>query len=136
MVRCFQVDLRLKDGFTRIMAFDVMKQMQQESKFIDESVTISYDYITLTAGFYDNFYDFDDLFTSVICKDKELIKSHVKEYFPNIQDSDVRNTAINNICESLRLHNNGREVFNSSEIEELKGLSVEKRKIKEYSKNK
>jgi hypothetical protein len=134
MQKCFQVDLRLKDGFTRAMAFDAMKQMQQESSLIDESITISYDYITLTAGFYDNFYDFDDLFLAVVCKDKELIKNHVKEFFPNIQDQDVRNAAINNICESLRRYNDGRVFFLTSEIEELKKISIGKRKV--YSKSK
>ena len=76
MVRCFQVDLKIKDGYTRQMVFAAMKQMQQACNLIDESTTLSDDYyIKLTAGFYENYEDFDDLFMSVLSKDMEMIKT-------------------------------------------------------------
>ena len=111
------------------MVFDAMKEMQQESNLIDDSVTISYDEkIRLTAGFYDSFDDFYDLFMSVLFKDKELIKKHIINYFPNIQDPDVRKAAFRNVFASLRRVCNGEIDFSASEIEELERLSVGKTK--------
>ena len=123
MERCFQIDLRTNKGYTLLMVFNAMKEMQQESNLIDDSVTISYDdKIRLTAGFYDSFDDFDDLFMSVLFKDKEL------NYFPNIQDPDVRKAAFWNVFASLRRVCNGKIDFSASEIEELERLSVGKTK--------
>ncbi len=131
MVRCFQVDLKIKDGYTRLMAFAAMKQMQQDCDLIDESTTLSDDYyITLTAGFYANYEDYNDLFMSVLSKDKEMIKKHVKNYFPNIEDPDTKKAAINNICESTRRLNYGHTYFYGKDLEELYELAESKRRIK------
>ena len=141
MVRCFHVDLKIKDGYTRLMAFAAMKQMQHDCDLIDESTTLSDDYyITLTAGFYENYEDYDDLFMSVLSKDKEMIKKHVKKYFPNIEDPDTKKAAIkkfteelkavNNICESTRRLNYGHTYFYGKDLEELYELAESKRRIK------
>ncbi len=100
MGRCFSVDLKIENGYNLLMAFDAMKRMQQESDLIDESVTISYnDKIKITAGLYNSFDELDDLFMSIICCDKELIKKHVREVLSKYQDSDVIKLALDNICE-------------------------------------
>ena len=131
MVRCFQVDLKIKDGYTRQMVFAAMKQMQQACNLIDESTTLSDDYyIKLTAGFYENYEDFDDLFMSVLSKDMEMIKKHVEKYFPNIEDPDTKKAAINNICESTRRLNYGHTYIYGKELEELFELSKSKGRIK------
>ena len=125
MRRCFYVDLKVENGCTLLMVFDAMKRMQQECDLIDESVTISYDdKIKITAGLYDSFDELDDLFMSIICCDKELIKKHVKDVLSKYQDSNVVELAIDNICESMEQMNHK---FNFEEKEELINLASKKR---------
>ena len=131
MGRCFNVDLKINDGYTLLMVFDAMKRLQQESELIDESVTITYDdKIKLTAGLYNTFDEFDDLFMSIIYTDKELIKRHVTEVLSKYQESDVIGSAIDNICESM---NHMNHKYSDEEKEELVKLVNSK---KEYIKRK
>ena len=121
MSRCFKVDLKIENGYTLLMVFDAMKRMQQESDLIDESVTISYgDRIKITAGLYDSFDELDDLFMSIICCDKELIKKHAREVLSKYQDSEVIESAVENICESMEHMN---QKFSFEEKEELVKLA-------------
>ncbi len=121
MVRCYQVDLRVNGGFTLAMAFEAMKKMQQETDLIDESVTISYDdKVRLTAGFYDNFEQFFDLFSSVLWNDKEFIKKHVSSSFPKCLDPEVIELAIKNIAKSM---NKLKYDFTDKDKEELLKLA-------------
>lgn len=121
MERCFKVDLKIENGYTLLMVFDAMKRMQQESYLIDESVTISYsDKIKITAGLYDSFDELDDLFMSILCCDKELIKKHVREVLSKYQDSKVIESAIDNICESMEYMSHK---FSCEEKEELLKLA-------------
>ena len=129
MSRCFKVDLKIENGYTLLMVFDAMKRMQQESDLIDESVTISYgDRIKITAGLYDSFDELDDLFMSIICCDKELIKKHVKDVLSKYQDSDAVESAIDNICESME-HMNHKFSFEEKE-ELIKSASIKRSYIK------
>ena len=122
MEKCFKIDLKIEKGYTLLMVFDAMKRLQQESDLIDESVTISYgDKIKLTAGLYDSFDELDDLFMSIICCDKELIKRHVSEVLSKHQGSEVVKLAIDNICESMK---NMNHKFSIEEKEELIKLAV------------
>ena len=128
MRRCFKMDLRVDNGCTLLMVFDAMKRMQQESSLIDESVSISYDdKIKITAGLYNNFDEFDDIFMSIIFHDKELIKKHVKEVISQCQDSDVVKSAIDNICKSME---NSDYKYSEEEKEELYRLANSKAKVK------
>ena len=124
MGRSFKVDLKIENGYTLSMVFNAMKRMQQESSLIDESVTISYgDRIKITAGLYNSFDELDDLFMSIVCCDKELIKKHVSKVLSKYQDSEVIESAINNICESME-HMNMK--FSFEEKEELIKLARSK----------
>lgn len=121
MRRCYDVNFEMKGGAYLRMVFDAMKRVQEESELVDDSATITYDSsVKLTAGFYKNSDDFDDLFMSVITCDKELIKRHVEKYFPMINDPDVKEGALNNICNSMDSLGKG---FTVDEYEELKKLS-------------
>ena len=121
MRRSFNVDLKVENGCTLLMVFDAMKRMQQECDLIDESVTISYDdKIKITAGLYDSFDELDDLFMSIICCDKELIKKHAREVLSKYQDSEVIESAVENICESMEHMN---QKFSFEEKEELVKLA-------------
>ena len=134
MGRCFDVDLKINNGYTLLMVFDAMKRLQQESELIDESVTITYDdKIKLTAGLYNTFDEFNDLFMSVIYTDKELIKRHVSEVLSKYQESDVIGSAIDNICESMNHMNHMNHKYSDEEKEELVKLVNSK---KEYAKRK
>ena len=123
MSRCFKVDLKIENGYTPLLVFDAMKRMQQESDLIDESVTISYgDRIKITAGLYDSFDELDDLFMSIICCDKELIKKHAREVLSKYQDSEVIESAIENICESMEHMNQKFSFEEKEELVKLAGL--------------
>jgi endonuclease III len=134
MGKCFKVDLQIENGYTLLIVFDAMKKLQQETSLIDESVTISYnDKIKITAGIYDSFEELDDLFMSIICCDKELIKNHVREILSKHQDPEVLKSAIDNICESME-HMNHK--YSSEEKEELIKLAgLKKGKAKRITKN-
>ena len=70
MGRSFKVDLKVEKGHTLLLVYSAMKELQQESNLIDESVSISYDdKITITAGFYDSFDELYDLFMSILWND-------------------------------------------------------------------
>ena len=123
MGKCFQVDLKVNCSYTLLMVFEAMKQMQKECSLIDESVTISFDdKIKLTAGFYDDFETFYDLFMSVLYNDKEFIMKHVRTVFPNYLDSGVIDLAVNNIIESLNLLDKGLTREEKEELIKLSGI--------------
>lgn len=117
----YQVDLKVKNGCTLKMVFNAMKMMQQEGNTaIDNSVTISYgDNITLTAGFYEDFSEFFDLFMAIIYNDKELIKNHAKNVLSKYMDTGEIPIAITNICKSMARE---KHELNNDEIEELYAL--------------
>ena len=123
MGKSFNVDLRVKNGCTLLMVFDAMKRLQQESSLIDKSVTISYDdRIKITAGLYNTFDEFDDLFMSVVFCDKELIKRHVSEILSKCDDSELVESAINNICDSMEHMKHGYRCDEKEELLKLAGI--------------
>jgi hypothetical protein len=131
MGKCFNIDLRVKNGHTLILVFDAMKLLQQESSIVDESVTISYDdKIKLTAGIYDNFEEFDDLFMSVVWCDKEMIKKHVSEYISKYPDDEIKKSAIDNICESMERMNHGFSDYEKEDLIKLSGGYMKRKKQK------
>ncbi len=116
----YQMDLKVKDGCTLKMVFKAMKKMQQEGNVVDDSTTISYgDNITLTAGFYENFDEFFELFISIIWNDKEQIKSHVQNVLSKYVDCGEILTAIDNICRSMQRE---KHALTEEEKEELYAL--------------
>ena len=133
MGKCFKVDLRVKSGCTLLMVFDAMKRLQQESELIDDSVTISYDdKIKITAGMYNSFDEFDDLFMSIVFGDKELIENHVSKVLSNYKESEAIESAIDNICESMNKMNYKYTSKEKEDLFKLVGLNKghAKRKIR------
>lgn len=121
MRRCYGVNFEMRGGSYLKMVFEAMKKVQAETDLVDDSATISYDEKTkLTAGFYDNYDDFDDIFYAVLTSDKELIKRHVEKCFPTCDDPDVKEDALKNIYNAMKSLGNE---FTNEEYEELKKLS-------------
>ena len=133
MGKCFKINLQVENGYTLPLVFDAMKRLQQESSIIDESITISYDEkVKITAGLYDSYEEFDDLFMSIIWCDKELIKKHVSEVLSKYQEPETIKSAIDNIFESMEHMEHEFSEEEKDELIKLAGLKKghAKRKIK------
>ena len=115
MGKSYKIDLEIENGYALLMGFDAMKKLQQESSLIDEQATISYkEKVKITAGLYDTFEELDDIFMSIITRDKELVKKHISDVLSTEEDPEVKRAAIENICESMK---NMNQEFSKKEKE-------------------
>ena len=96
MDEVFVVNLELKGGDI-VETFRRLKELQKKDSVFNDSTTISFFHVKLTAGFYETFEEFADLVQAVISKNKEGIINHVKKVFPKYADNEELNPALFNI---------------------------------------
>ena len=124
MDKMFEVNLEAKDGVRLDELFNQLKLMKDFNRLLDDSTSITFNRCKLTAGFYDNYSEFEELYIAVMSGDKEKIINHVKDTLSKYQDNEAVFSAITNITSSLKLH--GIE-FTDEEKEELDKVWKNKR---------